>query len=78
MLLRAIAPTLLIHEGSAQDLLILIARLLTIIAKFLRPGGAKSIVADSLLIKQQLQIINRSRQRTLFLGDARENRKPLR
>jgi putative transposase len=46
-----------------KDLLILIAHLLTIIAKFLGPGGAKSVVADSLLMKQQLQIINRSRQR---------------
>jgi hypothetical protein len=36
---------------------------LTIIAKLLGPGGAKSVVADSLLMKQQLQIINRSRQR---------------
>ena len=46
-----------------KDLLILIAHLLTTIAKFLGPGGAKSIVADSLLIKQQLLILSRSRQR---------------
>jgi hypothetical protein len=46
-----------------KDLLILIAHLLTTIAKFLGPVGAKSVVADSLLMKQQLLIINRSRQR---------------
>ena len=46
-----------------KDMLILIAHLLTTIAKLLGPGGAKSVVADSLLMKQQLQIINRSRQR---------------
>ena len=46
-----------------KDLLALFAHLLTTLAKFLGPGGAKTIVADSLLMKQQLLIINRSRQR---------------
>ena len=32
------------------------------------PGGAKAIVADSLLIKQQLLIINRSRRRASNLS----------
>ena len=34
-----------------KDLLILIAHLLTTIAKLLGPGGARAIVADSLLTK---------------------------
>jgi transposase InsO family protein len=46
-----------------KDLLILLAHLLTTIAKLLGPGGAKTIVADSLLMKQQLLIVNRGRQR---------------
>ena len=46
-----------------KDLHALLAHLLTTIAKLLGPGGAKAIVADSLLMKQQLLIINRSRQR---------------
>ncbi len=46
-----------------KDLLVLIAHLLTTIAKLLGPGGARAVVADSLLMKQQLLIINRSRQR---------------
>ena len=46
-----------------KDLLILLAHLLTTIAKLLRPGGARAIVADSLLMKQQLIVINRSRRR---------------
>ena len=46
-----------------KDLLVLLAHLLTTIAKLLGPGGAKAIVADSLLMKQQLLIVNRSRQR---------------
>jgi hypothetical protein len=44
-----------------KDLLILLAHLLTTIAKLLGPGGAKTIVADSLLMKQQLLIVNRGR-----------------
>ena len=46
-----------------KDLLPLLAHLLTTIAKLLGPGGARAIVADSLLMKQQLLIINRSRKR---------------
>ncbi len=46
-----------------KDLLILLAHLLTTIAKLLGPGGAKVIVADSLLMKQQLLIMNRARRR---------------
>ena len=44
-------------------LLLMFAHLLTTVAKLLGPGGAKAIVADSLLMKQQLLIINRSRRR---------------
>jgi len=46
-----------------QDLLILLAHLLTTIAKLLGPGGARAIVADSLLMKQQLLVIHRLRRR---------------
>jgi putative transposase len=46
-----------------KELLSLIAHLLTTIAKLLGPGGAKTIVADSLLMKQQLLIMNRARRR---------------
>ena len=46
-----------------KDLLVLLAHLLTTIAKLLGPGGAKAVVADSLLMKQQLLVISRSRRR---------------
>lgn len=46
-----------------KDLLILLAHMLTTIARLLGSGGAKAIIADSLLMKQQLLIINRSRRR---------------
>ena len=47
-----------------KDLLILLAHLLTTIAKLLGPGGAKAVVADSLIMKQQLLVNNRSRRRS--------------
>jgi hypothetical protein len=46
-----------------KDLLELITHLLSTIAKLLGPGGARAVVADSLLMKQQLLIINRMRRR---------------
>jgi putative transposase len=51
-----------------KDPLILLAHLLTTIDRLLGPGGAKSIVADSLLMKQQLLIIKRTRQRSPYLS----------
>ena len=46
-----------------KELIILLVHLLTTIAKLPGPGGAKTIIADSLLMKQQLLIINRTRRR---------------
>jgi len=46
-----------------KDLLVLVAHLITTIARLLGPGGARTVVADSLLMKQQLLVISRSRQR---------------
>ena len=46
-----------------KDLIALLLHLLTTIARLLGPGGAQAIVADSLLMKQQLLIVNRSRKR---------------
>jgi hypothetical protein len=48
-----------------NDLLVLLAHLLTTIAKLLGPGGTRAVVADSLLMKQQLLVINRSRRRVV-------------
>jgi len=46
-----------------KDLLLILAHLLATLVKLLGPGGARAIVADSLLMKQQLLIINRPRRR---------------
>ena len=47
-----------------KESLILIAHLLNTIAKLMGPGGARAIVADSLLTKLQLLIIHRTRCRS--------------
>src|ERR1700730_5317756 len=46
-----------------RDLVILAIHLLVTFAKLLRPGGVRAIAAESLLLKHQLLISNRARQR---------------
>jgi putative transposase len=46
-----------------RDVLILAVHLLVTLAKLLRPGGVRAVAAESLLLKHQLLISNRSRQR---------------
>ncbi|MDP3936537.1 MAG: helix-turn-helix domain-containing protein, partial [Deltaproteobacteria bacterium] len=46
-----------------KHLFILLGHLLTTIARLLRPGGARAIVAESVLLKQQLLVVGRSRHR---------------
>ena len=46
-----------------NTLLTLLAHLLRNIAVVFRPGGSKSIIAENLLLKQQLLVLNRSRRR---------------
>jgi putative transposase len=46
-----------------RDLLLLAVHLLVTFAKLLRPGGVRAVAAESLLLKHQLLIGNRSRQR---------------
>src|SRR5207253_11423624 len=48
---------------SMREFLILVVHLLVTFAKLLRPGGARAVLAESLLLKHQLLISNRSRQR---------------
>jgi putative transposase len=46
-----------------RDLLLLAIHLLVTVAKLLRPGGVRALAAESLLLKQQIIISNRSRRR---------------
>jgi hypothetical protein len=47
-----------------RDLAILFIHLLTTVPRLAGPGGAHSVVAESELVKHQLLILNRSRQRS--------------
>jgi antirestriction protein ArdC len=46
------------------DLAILFLHLLATVARLAGPGGARSVVAESVLVKHQLLILNRSRKRS--------------
>src|SRR5580704_8940019 len=46
-----------------RDLVVLFIHFIASLARLLGPGGARSLVAESLLLKDQLLILNRSRQR---------------
>ena len=47
-----------------RDLIILLVHLIASIARLMGPGGVRSVIAESLLVKHQLLILNRSRQRS--------------
>jgi hypothetical protein len=55
-----------------RDLATPIVHLLVTIARLYGPGGARSVVAESQLVKHQLLILNRSRKRVLKLQPAVE------
>ena len=50
--------------GAMRDLAVLFLHLLATVARLAGPGGARAVVAESVLIKQQLLILNRSRKRS--------------
>jgi transposase InsO family protein len=47
-----------------RNLVVLLIHLISTVARLLGAGGARSIVAESLLLKHQLLVLNRSRQRS--------------
>src|SRR5260370_36840990 len=47
-----------------RDLAVLLLHLLATVARLAGPGGARAVVAESVLVKQQLLILNRSRKRS--------------
>src|SRR2546427_2791122 len=47
-----------------RDLAVLFLHLLATVVRLAGPGGARSVVAESVLVKQQLLILNRSRKRS--------------
>jgi len=47
-----------------SNVFLLLFHLLTTLAKLIRPGGYRAVIAENLLLKQQLIIHSRSRQRS--------------
>src|ERR1700693_774647 len=47
-----------------RDLVILFVHVMATLARLCGPGGIRSVVAESVLVKQPLLILNRSRQRS--------------
>jgi hypothetical protein len=46
-----------------RDLFILIVHLITTVIRLSKPGGLRTVVAESMLAKHQMLILNRSRRR---------------
>ena len=46
-----------------RDLVILFVHLIVTFVRLARPGGLRSLVAESVLVKHQLRILNRGRRR---------------
>jgi hypothetical protein len=47
-----------------RDLVVLFLHLLVTVARLAGPGGARAVVAESVFVKPQLLILNRSRKRS--------------
>jgi len=45
-----------------RDLIILFVHVITTVVRVVRPGGVRAVIAESVLTKHQLLILNRSRQ----------------
>jgi hypothetical protein len=50
-----------------RDILILLVHLIVTAARLTRPGGLRSVVAESVLVRHQLLILNRGRKRAPHL-----------
>jgi putative transposase len=53
-----------------RDVIILFVHLIVTVARLARPGGLRSVVAESVLVKHQLLILNRGRNRAPNLSAA--------
>jgi hypothetical protein len=52
------------YDRVVRDLAVLFLHLLVTVARLAGPGGARSVVAESVLVNHQLLILNRSRRRS--------------
>jgi hypothetical protein len=58
------------YYSSMRNLAVFVIHLIATLARLLGPGGVRSLVAESLLLKHQLLIVNCSRQRSPNLSAA--------
>jgi hypothetical protein len=58
------------QDPAVRDLAVLFLHVLATVARLAGPGGARSVVAESVLVKHQLLILNRSRKRSPNLRSA--------
>jgi hypothetical protein len=65
----------ILPSASMKDVIYLLFDLLTTLAKLLRLGGSRTVIAENLLLKHQLIIHRRSRQRAPNLTN--QDRTPL-
>jgi len=61
--LSSISLRMVYDKSAMHDLMILLVHLVVTIVRLLRPGGTRSVVAESLLLKHQLLVLNRPRRR---------------
>ncbi len=54
-----------------RDFLALFLHILTTLARLLGPGGTRAVIAETLLIKHQLVVLNRSRRRAPVVASIR-------
>ena len=59
-----------------RDLAVLFLHLVATVARLARPGGARSVVAESVLVRHQLLILNRARKRSPTLRCAYRELRP--
>jgi putative transposase len=52
------------YHSALRRLAVLFIHFISALARLLGPGGVRSLVAESLLLKHQLLILNRSRKRS--------------
>ncbi|MBT5927943.1 MAG: hypothetical protein HOH33_15130 [Verrucomicrobia bacterium] len=46
-----------------NELFMVVGHLLHVIARLMRPGGTRTLIAENLLLKQQMVVLNRGRSR---------------
>jgi len=58
-----------------REIIILFVHLVVTVVRLARPGGLRSVVAESILVKHQLQMLNRGRKRSPNLLATDRNRR---